>query len=66
MRSYMLKQLNFKFDSLRNAIQKPMTSKVFYFAISPIVAAVHQGHMSMSPVSKRFSKLVIKGFSKST
>lgn len=49
-------KLEFKFDSLRNTIKQPMTSKEFYFAISPIVASVRQGHMSMSPVSKRIPK----------
>ena len=64
--SYISKeQLNFKFDSLRNSIRNPMTTKDFYFAISPIVASVHQGHMSMSPVLKRFSKKELKRFIKS-
>ncbi len=53
-------QLNFKFDSLRNTIQVPLTSKEFYFAISPVIASVRQGHMSMSPVSKRYTNKELK------
>lgn len=49
-------QLNFKFDSIRQVVNKPMTSKEFYFIISPVIAAVRQGHMTMSPVLKRVSK----------
>ena len=47
--------LNAKFDSVRNAINKPMTSKEFFFLISPVVASVRQGHMILSPPFKRVS-----------
>ena len=36
-------QLNAKFDSIRLVVNKPMTSKEFYFVISPLIAAVRQG-----------------------
>lgn len=48
--------LNGKFDSVRNAINKPMTSKEFFFLISPVVASVRQGHMIISPPFKLVSK----------
>lgn len=48
--------LNAKFDSVRNVINKPMTSKEFYFLISPVVASVRQGHMILSPPFKMVSK----------
>lgn len=48
--------LNAKFDSVRNVIDKPMTSKEFYFLISPVVASVRQGHMILSPPFKLVSK----------
>lgn len=57
-------KLNFKFDSIRKTTTKPLTSKEFYFVISPVVAAVHQGHMSMSPVLKRTTKSETKRISK--
>ena len=49
-------QLDAKFDSLRYAVKQPMTSKEFYFAISPIIASVRQGHMTMSQVPYKLSK----------
>lgn len=58
-------QLNFKFDSIRAVVNKPMTSKEFYFVISPVIAAVRQGHMTMSPTIKRVSKKEAKRFKQS-
>ena len=49
-------ELNQKFDSVRNVINKPMTSKEFFFLVSPIIASVHQGHMVLSPLFKLVSK----------
>lgn len=40
--------LNKKFDSLSNTLNEPLTPNEFYLKISPVVASVHQGHMSMS------------------
>lgn len=58
-------QLNAKFDSIRSVVKKPMTSKEFYFVISPVIASVRQGHMSMSPTIKRVSKKEAKRLRKS-
>jgi C-terminal processing protease CtpA/Prc len=49
-------KLDFKFDSIRKVVNKPMTSKEFYFVISPVIASVRQGHMTMSPVLPKFTK----------
>lgn len=49
-------KLDYKFDSIRNVVNKPMTSKEFYFVISPVIASVRQGHMTMSPVFPRYTK----------
>lgn len=57
-------KLNFKFDSIRKVVNKPMTSNEFYFVISPIIASVRQGHMSMSPVAKRIPKKEAKRLEK--
>lgn len=57
-------KLNFKFDSIRKVVNKPMTSKAFYFVISPVIASVRQGHMTMSPVSKRVTKKQARLYSK--
>lgn len=58
-------KLNFKFDSIRKVVNKPMTSKEFYFVISPVIASVRQGHMTMAPVLNRVSKKDAKRFKKS-
>ena len=49
-------QLAFKFDSIRKVVNEPMTSNEFYRIISPVIAAVHQGHMSMIPMGERLTK----------
>jgi len=48
--------LNSKFDSLKKVITQPMTSKEFYFLMSPVVASVRQGHMILVPPVKRLTK----------
>ena len=50
------KDLDFKFDSIKNTITKPITSFELYTKISPVVAAVRQGHMFTSPAVKQYSK----------
>ena len=57
-------QLAFKFDSIRKVVTKPMTSKAFYFVISPVIASVRQGHMSMIPMEKRYTVKERKRFKK--
>lgn len=41
------KDLDFKFDSIKETITEPLTRKEFYFKISPIVASIKQGHASV-------------------
>jgi len=41
--------LDHQFDSLKNAITTPLTSREFYFKLSPVVAAVRQGHIQLQP-----------------
>lgn len=48
--------LNFKFDSLKKAINQPLDSRAFYKKLAPVVAQVKQGHVSVSSVGKRFTK----------
>lgn len=57
-------QLNAKFDSVRKAITHPMTSKEFFFVMSPAIAAVKQGHMTLSVSTKHFTKKQQKAFKK--
>ena len=48
--------LNFKFDSLKNSIQTPLKPNELFLKLSPIVASVKQGHMSMQPLMKKYPK----------
>lgn len=48
--------LDFKFDSLKQAINKPMNSRTFYKQLSAVTKYVGQGHMSLSPPSKQFNR----------
>lgn len=57
-------KLDFKFDSIRKVVNKPMTSSAFYFVISPVIASVRQGHMTMTPLSKKFPKKEAKRIKK--
>lgn len=55
-------KLDYKFDSIRKVVDKPMTSKEFYFVISPVIASVRQGHMTMTPVLKKVAKKEAKRY----
>jgi hypothetical protein len=48
-----MKALDFKFDSLKTTLISPMTSNEFYFHISPVIAAVKQGHTRIFPLSNK-------------
>lgn len=50
------KQLDFKFDSLKKSIQKPIKSHVFYEKLATVVSEIKQGHISVSPPYRRLSK----------
>ena len=54
------KNLNYKFDSLKTTITKPITSYEFYKKIAPIVGSVGQGHMMALPNTKLYSYKQIK------
>lgn len=48
--------LDYKFDSLKTAINKPMTSRNFFKELAKVTKYVRQGHMSLSPPSTKFNK----------
>ncbi len=48
--------LDFKFDSLKASITRPINSRQFYKKLSPVVAHVKQGHVSVSSANKRFTR----------
>ncbi len=48
--------LDKKFDSVRKSINKPLKPNEFFFKISPLLAAIRQGHNSMSPLFPLYTK----------
>ena len=48
--------LDFKFDSLKKSIKNPLDSRTFFKRLAPVVTHVKQGHVSVSSVSKWFTK----------
>ncbi|KQB42146.1 Peptidase, S41 family [Flavobacterium daejeonense] len=57
-------QLDFKFDSLKSSLNNPLTPLEFYKKISPLVAAVKQGHSYVLPPEKEYSKKETKALLK--
>lgn len=49
-------ELDYKFDSLKSTITKPITSFEFYKKLSPVVASIHQGHLIVTPSVKILNK----------
>jgi hypothetical protein len=47
---------DFKFDSIKSTIDQPITPLAFYKKLSPIVAAVRQGHTYLYPASTQMTK----------
>jgi len=48
--------LDTRFDSLRKAINRPMTTNEFFVHISPVIASVRQGHMATLPAPRKVSR----------
>ncbi len=55
-------QLDFKFDSLKNTIITPLSSRDFYEKLAVVVTNVRQGHINISPPDLRRSKKERKEF----
>ena len=57
-------ELDYKFDSLKSTIREPITPLEFYKKLSPIVAAVRQGHSYLYPASMQMTKKETKALIK--
>lgn len=49
-------ELNRKVDSIKNSITEPLTSKEFYFILSPLVSEIRQGHNAVNFPLEKFEK----------
>lgn len=58
------KELDYKFDSLKSSITKPMLPFDFYRTLSPVVAAVREGHLVVYPPTKLLTKKQTKALLK--
>jgi C-terminal processing protease CtpA/Prc len=56
--------LDYKFDSLKSTLTKPLTRFNFYKKLSPVVAAVRQGHLIVYPPTKLLTKRATKALIK--
>lgn len=49
-------KLDYKFDSLKKSIQKPMTGLAFYKELSQVVKTIGEGHLGIYPSLEKLSK----------
>lgn len=45
-------KLDAKFDSLKNTLNSPLSSRVFYRKLTPVITSIGQGHTSVNPPRK--------------
>ncbi len=48
-------KLDYKFDSLKTTVSKPMKSFDFYQKLAPVIKTIGQGHMNVTPYTKKYS-----------
>lgn len=54
------KDLDHKFDSLKQTINQPLTPLQFYFKLQPVIADIREGHLALRIPRKKFTKSQIK------
>ncbi|WP_027376249.1 S41 family peptidase [Kaistella palustris] len=52
--------LEYKFDSLKSTIQKPLRPNEFYQKLAPVIAQIREGHLRLVSNEKRLTKKEIK------
>lgn len=57
-------KLDYKFDSLKTTLIKPLTPSEFYKKLAPVIAEVRQGHLNLIIPFKRLTKKEIKNLEK--
>lgn len=53
-------RLNYKFDSLKTTITKPLKPNEFYQKLAPVIADIKEGHLRLVPLEKRLTRKEIK------
>lgn len=49
-------QLDYKFDSLKTTITRPLKPSEFFLKLAPIISEVKEGHLRLVPLEKKFTK----------
>jgi len=58
------KDLDQRFDSIKQTIDQPLTPIQFYFKLQPVIAHIREGHLSLRIPRKKFTKKEIKELEK--
>jgi hypothetical protein len=53
-------KLDFKFDSLKTTLNKPLKPNEFHQKLAPIIAEVREGHLQLYPTAKRLTRKEFK------
>lgn len=53
-------ELEYKLDSLKQTIDRPLTPLQFYFKLQPVIADIREGHLTLRIPRKKFTKKEIK------
>jgi len=59
-------KLELKINSVKKSITKPLTSKEFFFVLSPLVSEIRQGHNSVGYPMDKYEKEELKEYKKTT
>lgn len=57
-------KLDFKFDSIKTTLNKPLKPNEFHQKLAPIIAEVREGHLQLYPRGKRLTRKEIKNLEK--
>jgi len=49
-------ELDFKFDSLKKTITRPLTPVQFYFKLQPVIAKIREGHLALRIPAKKINR----------
>lgn len=49
-------KLDYKFDSLKSTLTKPLKPSEFFLKLAPVIAEVREGHLRLVPLEKRLTK----------
>ncbi|MCP2038560.1 S41 family peptidase [Chryseobacterium sp. HSC-36S06] len=57
-------ELDYKFDSLKTTLHKPLKPNEFYRKLAPVIAQIKEAHLRLVPLDKRLTRKEIKNLEK--